>query len=96
MLQFGQRLAPHPSFSWSITSYLGANSSRNTVRIGRQGIAMMHTAQQPRFSQGTDETSANSALGGLLSTSGGRWTLAKEGEALERTFKFKTFAKTWV
>jgi 4a-hydroxytetrahydrobiopterin dehydratase len=54
----------------------------------------MHTA--PRFSQGVDEVSATSALGGLLSQSGGRWTLAKEGEALERTFKFKTFAKTWV
>lgn len=50
----------------------------------------------PRFSPGTDESSASPALDALLSPSGGRWTLAKEGEALERSFRFKTFAKTWV
>lgn len=51
---------------------------------------------QPRFATGTDEATVTPALTPLLSTSGGRWTLALEGQALERSFKFKTFAKTWV
>ncbi|KID92345.1 pterin-4-alpha-carbinolamine dehydratase family protein [Metarhizium guizhouense ARSEF 977] len=50
---------------------------------------------QPRFSPGTDETSTASALAPLLASSRGRWTLSSEGKALERSFKFKTFAKTW-
>ncbi|GJN66959.1 hypothetical protein PLIIFM63780_004429 [Purpureocillium lilacinum] len=61
---------------------------------------------KPRFSAGTDEASAQAALAPLLqasspSSSGGgaagsgRWALVKDGEALERSFKFKTFAKTW-
>lgn len=54
------------------------------------------SAMQPRFSPGTNEAAVTSALGPLLASSGGRWTLAADGEALERNFKFKTFAKTWV
>lgn len=50
----------------------------------------------PRFSKGTDEATALSGLQSLLSSDGGRWMLTSEGEALERSFKFKTFAKTWV
>jgi 4a-hydroxytetrahydrobiopterin dehydratase len=50
----------------------------------------------PRFSKGTDEATALPSLQPLLSSEGGRWTLTSEGEALERSFKFKTFAKTWV
>ncbi|KAM0215665.1 hypothetical protein ACHAQD_008227 [Fusarium lateritium] len=51
---------------------------------------------QPRFSAGTDAASVTPALNALLTSEGGRWTLAKDGTALERQFKFKTFAKTWV
>lgn len=51
---------------------------------------------QPRFATGTDESTVAPALNTLLSSSGGRWQLAADGEALERSFKFKTFAKTWV
>ncbi|KAF9784217.1 hypothetical protein IL306_007990 [Fusarium sp. DS 682] len=50
---------------------------------------------QPRFSAGTDAASATPALRALTSK-GGRWTLTKDGAALERQFKFKTFSKTWV
>ncbi|RGP64908.1 pterin-4-alpha-carbinolamine dehydratase [Fusarium sporotrichioides] len=50
---------------------------------------------QPRFSAGTDTASATPALNALLTSEGGRWTLAKDGTALERLFKFKTFGKTW-
>ena len=50
-------------------------------------------ATKARFSEGTNEATATPALNALLSK---HWTLAKEGEALERSFKFKTFSKTWV
>ncbi|KAL6860186.1 hypothetical protein ACO1O0_004212 [Amphichorda felina] len=53
----------------------------------------MHT--QPRFSPGTDEAAATGHLSSLLVSEGGRWTLANDGEAIERSFKFKTFAKAW-
>jgi hypothetical protein len=52
---------------------------------------------QPSFSKGTaDVDSLRERLNPLLATNGGRWALADGGEALERTFRFKTFAKTWV
>lgn len=50
---------------------------------------------QPQFSAGTDAASVTPALKALTSD-GGRWTLTKDGAALERQFKFKTFSKTWV
>lgn len=56
----------------------------------------MAGSEQPRFSAGSDVTAMESALAPLLTANGGRWTLAGAGEALEREFKFKTFAKTWV
>ncbi|KAH6688003.1 pterin-4-alpha-carbinolamine dehydratase family protein [Plectosphaerella plurivora] len=73
--------------------------------LARTGLATARTpasvpiramsSQQPRFSKGSDERSMTAALNPLLNSSGGRWALTKEGEALERTFKFKNFAKTW-
>jgi 4a-hydroxytetrahydrobiopterin dehydratase len=54
------------------------------------------TMSQPQFSAGTNAASVTPALNALLTSEGGRWTLAKDGTALERQFKFKTFAKTWV
>jgi 4a-hydroxytetrahydrobiopterin dehydratase len=47
---------------------------------------------EPRFSKGSDEEALKAALQMLRS----RWTLTSDGEAIERTFKFKTFAKAWV
>ncbi|KAL2267584.1 hypothetical protein VTJ83DRAFT_4861 [Remersonia thermophila] len=52
-------------------------------------------ATQPRFSPGSDPASIESTLAPLLTSHGGRWTLARDGEALEREFRFKTFARTW-
>ncbi|KAK1999361.1 pterin 4 alpha carbinolamine dehydratase [Colletotrichum falcatum] len=46
-----------------------------------------------RFSQGSDEASLSATLETLLG--GGRWALVNNGEAVERSFKFKNFAKTW-
>jgi hypothetical protein len=54
------------------------------------------STMKPRFSPGSDELLMTHALEMLLTTEGGRWSLIADGEALERSFKFKTFAKTWV
>jgi hypothetical protein len=56
----------------------------------------MSSSQKPRFSADSDPDALETFQSPLLTANGGRWTLAKEGEALEREFKFKTFAKTWV
>ncbi|KAK4235530.1 pterin 4 alpha carbinolamine dehydratase-domain-containing protein [Achaetomium macrosporum] len=54
-----------------------------------------NSSSQPRFSAGADPAALEASLAPLLTSNGGRWALAAEGEALEREFKFKTFAKTW-
>ena len=51
---------------------------------------------EPQFSANTDAATLEIFLSPLLVTNGGRWSLTMEGQALEREFKFKTFAKTWV
>ncbi|KAL2262662.1 hypothetical protein VTK26DRAFT_532 [Humicola hyalothermophila] len=48
-----------------------------------------------KFSAGSDTVLLKAKVAPLLKANGGRWTLALDGEALEREFKFKTFAKTW-
>ncbi|KAL1857515.1 hypothetical protein VTK73DRAFT_8043 [Phialemonium thermophilum] len=58
-----------------------------------------------KFSPGSDERALEVALRGLLvpsfnTSSGGtesqpRWNLTAGGDGIERSFKFKTFAKTW-
>ncbi|KAH7035572.1 pterin 4 alpha carbinolamine dehydratase-domain-containing protein [Microdochium trichocladiopsis] len=55
------------------------------------------SSTQAIFSRGTDEQAMNQKLQSLLAGAGqgGRWTLISSGQGLERSFKFKTFAKTW-
>ena len=62
--------------------------------LGIRVMRMMATA--PQFAQGVDVTALTARLEPLLASSGGRWKLVSTGEGLERPFKFKTFAKTWV
>ncbi|KAK9412776.1 putative Pterin 4 alpha carbinolamine dehydratase-domain-containing protein [Seiridium unicorne] len=65
---------------------------------------------RPKFSAGSDESILSQKLQTLLAASDGdgnqivtgeagkekgRWTLIPSGEGMERSFKFKTFAKTW-
>jgi len=57
---------------------------------------MASSVASPRFSAGSDLDTAGKTLALLLTSGGGRWMLTENGEGLERTFKFKTFAKTWV
>ncbi|CAI4210581.1 unnamed protein product [Parascedosporium putredinis] len=53
------------------------------------------SSASPNFSAGSDVAALTSSLEPLISRPGGKWTLARGGEALERSFKFKTFGKTW-
>ncbi|KAM0325449.1 hypothetical protein ACHAQA_007435 [Verticillium albo-atrum] len=55
---------------------------------------MAAPAPAPRFSQGADPSALTPKLDPLVAPTG-RWALTNEGAALERTFRFKTFAKTW-
>ncbi|OIW32416.1 transcriptional coactivator/pterin dehydratase [Coniochaeta ligniaria NRRL 30616] len=76
--------------STAIKNILAIGSGRPSIR------SYMTKPMEPSFSKGAGDVNAlRDRLDPLLSTNGGRWALANEGEALERTFKFKTFAKTW-
>lgn len=50
----------------------------------------------PNFSPGADTAALNPALEKLVSRPEAPWRLTPSGEGVERSFKFKTFAKTWV
>jgi len=50
---------------------------------------------QPTFSSNYSPEQSSKDLQPLLKTSGGKWTLIESGKGVERTFKFKTFKKTW-
>lgn len=54
---------------------------------------------KPVFAAGSDESTLSLKLNSLLAPAyegKGHWALIPSGEGLERSFKFKTFAKTWV
>ncbi|KAI1409092.1 transcriptional coactivator/pterin dehydratase [Hypoxylon sp. FL1857] len=70
--------------------------SRRTV-VSSAAMAAPTQAQAPQFSAGVDEPALTRALEPLLASAGrgGRWELIHGGEGLERSFKFKTFTKTW-
>lgn len=50
----------------------------------------------PNFSPGSDAAALSPALEKLVSRPEAPWRLTPSGEGVERSFKFKTFAKTWV
>ncbi|KAI1399110.1 transcriptional coactivator/pterin dehydratase [Hypoxylon fuscum] len=59
-------------------------------------MAASTRSQTPQFSAGVDEPALTRTLENLLASApGGRWALIPGGHGLERSFKFKTFAKTW-
>jgi 4a-hydroxytetrahydrobiopterin dehydratase len=51
---------------------------------------------QPAYSLDSDTEIISNALATLLRSGGGRWSLTPTGNGLQRTFKFKSFKKTWV
>jgi 4a-hydroxytetrahydrobiopterin dehydratase len=56
---------------------------------------MTTTTIQPAFSANADIPSLTASLSPLLRPNG-RWQLTPKGNGVERSFKFKTFKKTWV
>lgn len=50
-------------------------------------------APNPKFSEGSDEAVLTKEVDRLTAN---RWILTENGQGVERSFKFKTFAKTWV
>lgn len=54
------------------------------------------TTVAPNFSPGSDAAALGTALDKLVSRSEAPWHLTPTGEGVERSFRFKTFAKTWV
>ncbi|KAK3339368.1 pterin 4 alpha carbinolamine dehydratase-domain-containing protein [Neurospora tetraspora] len=82
------------------TTYSQQQSPPQTIILNQQKSRTMSSSSseiKPQFSEGSEPAVLGPALDKLLATSGagGRWTLTQEGVAIERTFKFKTFAKTW-
>jgi hypothetical protein len=56
----------------------------------------MSTQPSPTFSSNYDPEQGAKDLDSLLKSNGGKWTLIESGKGVERSFKFKTFKKTWV
>lgn len=46
-----------------------------------------------KFAEGSDEALLSQEVESLSSN---RWVVTEDGQGIQRTFKFKTFAKTWV
>ncbi|KAF4874959.1 Pterin-4-alpha-carbinolamine dehydratase [Colletotrichum siamense] len=80
-------------FATPARSVAAASRLASSIRYTQQFRSMANAQPQARFSEGSDEASLSSTLDTLLSK--GRWALVNEGEAVERSFKFKNFAKTW-
>jgi hypothetical protein len=57
---------------------------------------MATTTTTPAFSSNYDAEQGEKDLTPLLKIDGGKWTLISSGKGVERSFKFKTFKKTWV
>lgn len=73
-------------------SYLGPKPAARRLRT----VTTMSGVPPPKFAAGSEETGLAPKLRPLLASEGGRWALISSGEGIERSFKFKTFAKTWV
>jgi hypothetical protein len=56
----------------------------------------MSTQPSPTFSSNYDPEQGMKDLNPLLKSNGGKWGLIESGNGVERSFKFKTFKKTWV
>ncbi|KAH8601964.1 putative pterin-4-alpha-carbinolamine dehydratase [Bisporella sp. PMI_857] len=65
--------------------------------ISRLRIRRMSTlpTAEPVFSSNYDPAQAGKDLLPLLLANGGKWALIESGKGVERSFKFKTFKKTW-
>lgn len=65
----------------------------STTRPYSRTATMVAAAATPKFAEGSDGALLAKAVDGLVSRN---WAVTANGQGLERTFRFKTFAKTWV
>ena len=65
------------------------------AKIRQQAPRAMSTAT-PSFAAGSDTAALSPVLKELVSRPEAPWHLTATGEGVERSFRFKTFAKTWV
>jgi hypothetical protein len=56
----------------------------------------MSSRPSPTFSSNYSPEQGTKDLSPLLKANGGKWVLTESGKGVERSFKFKTFKKTWV
>jgi 4a-hydroxytetrahydrobiopterin dehydratase len=56
----------------------------------------MSTLASPTFSSNYNPEQGTKELSPLLKSRGGKWILIENGKGIERSFRFKTFKKTWV
>lgn len=81
----------HPAISKIQRSTQTGTWLRSFSRV--TNIRTMASKAKAKFSEGSDEVSLSKQLDNLAST---RWIVTHDGQGIERSFKFKTFAKTWV
>ncbi|PMD54216.1 transcriptional coactivator/pterin dehydratase [Hyaloscypha bicolor E] len=55
----------------------------------------MSSQPSPTFSSNYSPEQGTKDLSPLLKANGGKWVLTESGKGVERSFKFKTFKKTW-
>jgi len=63
--------------------------------LASQTRTMTTAPAQPSFSAGEDISALQETLHPLLRANGGKWQVTATNNGLERSFKFKTFKKTW-
>ena len=66
-----------------------------TLQAQKMSTGPNHNQPSPALSSNYDPTQAARDLEPLLKASGGNWALNSSGQGVERSFKFKTFKKTW-
>lgn len=71
-----------------------------TLQLANQSISVRSLSGKTsimgfkaKFAEGSDEASL---LKEVESLSSNRWAVTEDGQGIQRSFKFKTFAKTWV
>jgi hypothetical protein len=88
------RLSPSTTFVL-LTTRKPPNPHPNLTRF-LASSRKMSTQTSPTFSSNYSPEQRTKDLSPLLRGNGGRWSLIESGKGVERSFKFKTFKKTWV
>jgi len=79
----------------SSTSFFPSPSHSRLPHLQTRKMSTAPSAPTPVFSSTYSPTQGTADVQPLLRSSGGKWRLIDSGKGLERSFKFKTFKKTW-